>query len=217
MEKKLKIKTIVTGLFQENCYVVSLGDEGLIIDPGDDAEEILSACAGLDIKYILLTHAHVDHVGALKTLWNVFSKNQSQPKILMHKGDLFLLELAPSMAKYFGYDIEDPPEPSGFLEDSQELDFAGLKVKVIHVPGHSPGGLSFFISDSLEKHLFTGDILFAGSIGRTDLPGGNYNHLIYGIKTKLLILPPETIVYPGHGPTTTIGREKISNPFLLFS
>lgn len=213
----MKIKTIVTGLFQENCYIVSFGNKSLIIDPGDNPEEILRACDGLDVKYILLTHAHVDHVGALKPICDAFSDLQDPPKILMHKGDVFLLELAPSMAKYFGYDIQEPPEPSGFIEDGDEIDFAGLKIKVIHVPGHSPGGVSYYISDGSEKHLFTGDILFAGSIGRTDLPGGNYNQLIYGIKTKLLVLPPETIVYPGHGPTTTVGREKISNPFVLFS
>lgn len=212
----LRVKTIVTGLFQENCYVVSSGADAFIIDPGDDADEILSACRNLDVRYILLTHAHMDHVGALREIWEEMQKKGKNPQILMHKSDLFLLELAPSMARYFGYEINEPPEPSGFVEDGDELDFAGLKIKVIHVPGHSPGGTAYFISDGDKNHLFTGDILFAGSIGRTDLPGGNYNQLVYGIKSKLLVLPLETIVYPGHGPTTTIAREKVSNPFLIF-
>lgn len=211
----LQIKTIITGIFQENCYVVSVGSEGVIIDPGDDAEEIIPACRGIDIKYILLTHAHMDHVGALRKVVEEFGKNGRAPEILMHKADLPLLEVAPSMARYFGYEIDEPPEPTGFLEDGDELSFSKFKIKAIHVPGHSPGGMAYLLIYEKEYHLFTGDILFAGSIGRTDLPGGNYEQLIYGIKTKLLTLPPDTIVYPGHGPTTTIAREKLLNPFLL--
>lgn len=216
VSKKLNIKMLVTGLFQTNCYIIRNENEAVIIDPGDDAEEIIRACEDLDVRYILLTHAHVDHVGALKEVSEKLRNSRKTPKILMHKSDLFLLNTAPSMARYFGYEIEPPPEPSDFIDDGEEITIGDLSIKAIHTPGHSPGGMSYLFTDEQGKyHLFTGDVLFAGSIGRTDLPGGNYRQLIHSIKTKLLVLPSETIVYPGHGPTTTIGVEKFSNPFLI--
>jgi len=211
--EEVEIIKVVTGLLEENCYVIKDKKNAIsiVIDPGDDGEKIADAIGNFEVKYILLTHAHFDHVGALKYL-----KENFGGEILMHKGDLALLENASLVAGYFGISVQQPPPPDNFVEDGDIITAGNLKIKVIHVPGHSPGGVAYYM-DSGEKHLFTGDILFAGSVGRTDLPGGNWNLLISGIKQKLLVLPPETIVYPGHGPETTIGREKVSNPFILFS
>ncbi len=207
----MEIKTIVTGLLDENCYVIENGNECVIIDPGDDGDKILREVKDTKIKYILLTHAHFDHVGALS-----YVKGKGG-EIIMHRGDLPLLRVAKHIAERFGLTIDEPPPPDRFVEDGQELEFGEIKIKVIHVPGHSPGGVAYLFSSGGKRHLFTGDILFAGSVGRTDLPGGNWQQLITGIKEKLMILPPDTIVYPGHGPTTTIAREKLTNPFILFS
>lgn len=211
--EEVEIIKVVTGLLEENCYVIKDKKSAIsiVIDPGDDGEKIADAIGNFKVNYILLTHAHFDHVGALKYL-----KENFGGEILMHKGDISLLENAPLVAGYFGISVQQPPPPDNFVEDGDIITAGNLKIKVIHVPGHSPGGVAYYM-DLEEKHLFTGDILFAGSVGRTDLPGGNWNLLISGIKQKLLILPPETIVYPGHGPETTIGREKVSNPFILFS
>lgn len=215
--EKISIRTLVVGMFQVNCYIVRIGTNVVIIDPGDEAEEILREVEGLDVRYILLTHAHVDHVGALRGVCEGLSKRGLFPKILMHRDDLFLLENAQAMAAYFGYEVEEPPAPSDFLRDGDEMDFGEVKMRTIHVPGHSPGSLSYLFTDGMTRYLFTGDVLFAGSIGRTDLPGGSHRQLIRSIKEKLLVLPPDTVVYPGHGPTTTIAREKLVNPFIIFS
>jgi glyoxylase-like metal-dependent hydrolase (beta-lactamase superfamily II) len=213
----MQIKVVVTGPLEENCYIIfdEETNECIIIDPGDDGEEIEEEVKRFSpeakVKYILLTHAHFDHVGALK-----YVKEKLGGEILMHKGDLPLLQRAHDLAMFFGLKIPEQPPPDRFIEDSEEIIFNKIKVKAIHVPGHSPGGMAYLFSYKNELHLFTGDILFAGSIGRTDLPGGNFELLISGIKTKLMILPPETKVYPGHGPETTIAREKLTNPFILF-
>ncbi len=214
----MQIKVVVTGPLEENCYIVFDEDtnECIIIDPGDDGEEIENEIKKISedikVKYILLTHAHFDHVGALK-----YVKEKFGGEILMHKGDLFLLQRAHEVAMMFGLTVQKQPPPDRFIEDSDEIWLnERIKIKAIYVPGHSPGGMAYLFTYKKEFHLFTGDILFAGSIGRTDLPGGNFEMLISGIKNKLMVLPPETIVYPGHGPTTTIAREKLTNPFILF-
>ncbi len=214
----IEIVKVVTGPLEENCYVVRDKKSSLcvVIDPGADGEKIAQAIDDFSVKYILLTHAHFDHVGALG-----YIKDKFGGEILMHRGDLPLLENASVSAGFFGLSVPEPPPPDGFVEDGDEIQFGGLNMRVIHVPGHSPGGVAYLLPADRDskhgKHLFTGDILFAGSVGRTDLPGGNWESLITGIKEKLMVLPPDTIVYPGHGPETTVGREKVSNPFILFS
>lgn len=217
-----RVRKVITGPLQENCYIVfdEKKSECVVIDPGDEGEkiekEILSISRNATLRYILLTHCHFDHIGALRYL-----KKNLGGEILMHRNELGLLENANLVASYFGFQIDEPPPPDKFIDDGEEITlWDNVFVRAIYVPGHSPGGMAYlFVVQEKEKreyHLFTGDILFAGSVGRTDLPGGNWDALITGIKAKLLTLPPDTIVYPGHGPETTIAREKLTNPFLIY-
>lgn len=204
------IETFEVGVFAENCYLVGCEEslEGIVIDPGDEINRVLRRIqeVRLIIKYILLTHAHIDHVKEL----NAFKKEISVP-VLMHTSDQFLLESLPAQAAAFGLTTSGIPEINGNVNEEEVIRFGQVEFKVLHTPGHSPGSVTY-VSKGVA---FVGDVLFAGSIGRTDLPGGDFEVLINSIKTKLFRLKDDTVVYPGHGPPTTIGQEKQSNPFLV--
>lgn len=200
---------LIVGPLQVNCYILAdeKTKEAVVIDPGDDANDILAIIKdkGLSIKYIIDTHGHFDHIGA-----NARLKEISGAEILVHEADNFLLSAAPKQAQAFGMKAPASPPADRFLKDGDVIKAGEVSLTVLHTPGHSAGGISL-LEDNM---VFTGDALFAGSIGRTDLPGGDLMTLITSIKTKLLSLPEETLVFPGHGPDSTIGAEKSENPFL---
>jgi len=204
------LKTLVVGPIAANCYIV--GSEstkaGIIIDPGDEAEEILKGVKdlGLDIKLIALTHGHMDHIGALKEV-----KEATGAEVAMHSDDAESLQgQSQSLGAMFGLFYPAPPSPDRLLKDGDSLDVGNLHFSVLHTPGHTPGGICLLG----QGVVFTGDTLFNYGIGRTDLPGSSYKQLMNGIHTKLMTLPDDTVVYPGHGPETTIGAERQGSPFL---
>ena len=206
------LATVVVTEFMTNCFI--LGDEqthqAIVIDPGGDADKILSQIdtMGLKVMAIVNTHAHVDHIGAIRKI-----KEVTGAQIMMHEAELPLLQAASRMGRLFGIRIEQPPDPDRFLSEGEVISLGdGISLSVLDTPGHSPGGISLVTSD--KKLCFAGDTLFAGSIGRTDLPGGDYHTLIASIKTKLLPLGDDMKVLPGHGPATTLGAERRYNPFL---
>lgn len=206
------LSTVVVTEFMTNCFI--LGDEqthqAIIIDPGGDADKILKQVdsMGLNVTAIVNTHAHVDHIGAIREI-----KEATGAQIMMHKDELPLLQAASRMGRLFGIRIEQPPDPDRFLSEGEEISLGnGISLSVLETPGHSPGGISLVTKD--KKLCFAGDSLFAGSIGRTDLPGGDYHTLISSIKTKLMALGDDVKVLPGHGPATTVGAERRYNPFL---
>ncbi|MFQ5705857.1 MAG: MBL fold metallo-hydrolase [bacterium] len=203
------VEKIEVGVFAENCYMVGCEEtrEAVVIDPGDEIAKILDRIEdrALNIKYILLTHAHLDHVKEVQT----FKRSLPVP-ILMHAADQFLLDNLPAQAAAFGLTTSGIPHVDVNIDEGDEIAFGQLRFKVLHTPGHSPGSVSFVASNA----AFVGDALFAGSIGRTDLPGGDYDLLMKSIREKLLTLPEATEIYPGHGPVSTIGHEKQTNPFL---
>ncbi len=192
-----------------NCYIVGCEDtrKAVVIDPGADADRILMELARLklSVQYLLNTHGHFDHVGANKKM-----KAATGADILIHALDAPMLSRLSASAAAWGMVAEDSPAPDRFLEDGDTISFGNLTLEVMHTPGHTPGGVSFYTNDS----VFVGDTLFASSIGRTDFPGGNYDTLIASIRNKLFRLDDLTRVFSGHGPETSIGQEKRYNPFV---
>lgn len=205
----MKIITIPAGIYAANCYIAYSEDtkKGIVIDPGGDVDDIMAKIEefNLNIKYIVLTHGHGDHIGGileLKSLIDVPVAIHKEDEYMLKDGSINLSSQMPMGTVELEADI--------LLEDGDEISFGDLNAKVIHTPGHTPGGISLKIGNS----IFTGDTLFAGSIGRTDFAGGSYEEIISSIKNKIIIYPEETIVYPGHGPATNIKLEKENNPFL---
>jgi len=203
------LETRASPPFLKNGYVVGCPRtrEGIVIDPGDEAGALVAAVRAhaLGVKYILLTHAHLDHVTGVGAVKDAFSA-----PAYLHRDDLPLYERVVQQAQMFGLEVEPPPPVDAFY-DAQPLRFGDFEVRVHHTPGHCPGGVCLQIG----AHLFVGDTLFAGSIGRTDLPGGDYAVLMRSITEVLFPLGDEAVVHPGHGPDTTIGRERTTNPFVL--
>ena len=210
------VDIIPVGAFQCNCII--LGDpqtkEAIVIDPGDDISKIMERIHlhGLSVKWIVHTHTHIDHIGGTTAL-----QKETNGKVAMHKEDLFLYEKMDMQAAFLRMHTAsyEPIPPDEFLVDGQEIKAGNLSGNTLHTPGYTPGSCGFYFP-KLETAgiLFPGDTLFAGSVGRTDLWKGDYDQEIASIKKKYLTLPDEVIVVPGHGPNTTIGREKVRNPFL---
>jgi glyoxylase-like metal-dependent hydrolase (beta-lactamase superfamily II) len=207
---ELIIKGIVVGVFQENCWVIGnrRTGEAICIDPGDQPGEILAMARdmGVKIKAIANSHAHVDHILGVGGV-----QSETGAKFYMHREEASMAARAVELARTLaGQDAEAPPDPDFYPEDGDVVEVDGVKLTVIHTPGHTPGSLSYY-TDGL---LFSGDTLFAGSIGRTDLPGGDYEQEMASIVDRLLVLPDDTVVLPGHMMETRIGAEKEMNPFV---
>lgn len=204
------IKQLPVGPIQANCYIVGCEEtkEGVIIDPGDEADRILAEVEseGLIIKYILNTHAHFDHIMA-----NGEVVEATGAPLALHPLDLPLLRESGGAA-FFGLDLPPGVDPDMELAEGDVITFGQHTLTVLFTPGHSLGHVSFY--ETKEGIIFDGDVLFAGGIGRTDLPGGSYETLMSSINEKLMVLPDETVVCSGHGPITTIGRERAGNPWL---
>ena len=203
----MKIKTLEVGPLAVNCYLVH--DEkgsGIVIDPGDEGNRILEEVAkeGFNVTHIIDTHGHFDHIGG-----NGILKEKTGAPLLIHEGDVEFLKHADIAAARFGLRAEPSPDPDKLLNDGDTIESGDMPITAIHTPGHSPGGVSLLIDDI----LITGDTLFAGSIGRTDLPGGVHEELLNSVRTRIFTLDDDITIYPGHGPTSTIGFEKKSNPF----
>ena len=204
----MKIKSMEVGSFAANCYLVSCEETGesILIDPGAQAQQILQMVedAEAKVKYIVHTHGHVDHMGAAADI-----KKALGVPLLIHDADSELIKNPhDDLGAYFG-EVK-PVHPDRSLQDREKITFGNAELEIITTPGHSKGSVCLYG----ETILFSGDTLFSGSIGRTDLPGGSFDEIIRSIKEKLLVLPDDTAVYPGHGPATTIAREKQYNPFL---
>ena len=203
------IKELAVGPIMANCFIVGCEDtrKAVVIDPGDEPDRILFSLAEskLTVKYIINTHGHFDHVGANKKI-----KEATGAELMIHPHDAPMLEQLTYAASSFGLAVENSPPVDRAIVDGDIVSFGNIKLKVIHTPGHSLGGVSLYTNG----HVFVGDTLFAGSIGRTDFPGGDYNTLISSIQKRLFPLGDDTRVYCGHGPQTTIGQEKKFNPFV---
>lgn len=197
------------GAFQCNCSILSENGRAVVIDPGDEFHNILALlnAAELTVEQILLTHAHIDHVGAVAEM-----KRHFNVPVAMHPADQPTYDYLPMQAQWTGMPAPEPFTIDRHLQSGETLDILGRETQVLFTPGHSPGSVSFYLP--AENKVIAGDALFRGSIGRTDLPGGDHDLLIRSIKKRLLTLPPSTIVYPGHGPETTIAHEAKTNPFL---
>jgi hydroxyacylglutathione hydrolase len=208
----LNIRSFVAPGFAQNSFLVwRVGaQQAVLVDAGNCVAPLLRTLAdeGLSIAAILLTHAHLDHIdGAARLV------RECGAPIYLHPADRFLYDHAVEQALRFGMRMEPPPPPDRELEHDQSIEIANIAFDVRHVPGHSPGHVLFHVAD--EGHAFVGDIVFQGSIGRTDLPGGDYTQLIEGIREHVLSLPDATVLHTGHGPDTTVAHERATNPFLI--
>lgn len=205
-----EVTCVAVGPFQENAFFLrpAGGVSTIVIDPGDEAERLFALVEGngWEPVAVLGTHAHLDHMGAVEP----FRRRYGVPYYL-HEEDRFLLEGAPDHALMFGVAPPEIPKVDRRLEDGEILELAELNIAVVHTPGHSPGSVSFRV----DGRFFAGDLVFQGSIGRTDLPGGDFETISRSLREQVLTLPDETVIHSGHGPDTTAGAERRSNPFLL--
>jgi len=205
----LIIKELSVGPIMANCFILGCEEtkEAVVIDPGDEPDKILLALAELKlkVKYIINTHGHFDHVGGNKRL-----KEVTGAKLLIHPLDASMLDDVSNNANLFGLTNENSPPPDQTIEEGDIISFGNISLKVIHTPGHSAGGISLHTNG----YVFVGDTLFAGSIGRTDFPGGSFEQLAASIRNKLFVLGDDVRVFTGHGPETTIGIERKHNPFV---
>jgi glyoxylase-like metal-dependent hydrolase (beta-lactamase superfamily II) len=216
------IEEITVTAFQQHTRILGCEQtkQAICIDPGDEAERIVETLErhGLTLQAIALTHAHLDHVGGVAAL----KKLKPEAKINLHKGDEFMYRALPEQPAWIGIPraqwaalglaFEEPPAVDEYWSDGQKYRVGELEFEVLHCPGHTPGHVVLY--EPGERKVFVGDVLFAGSIGRTDLPGGSTEQLLSSIKNKLLTLGDDVEVYSGHGPVTTIGEERLTNPFL---
>ena len=205
----MKVHAFTVGPLQSNSYLLAdeVTREAALFDPGMESEPVADVLARerLTVTAIINTHGHFDHV-----FGNAWFKAKTGAPLLMHRADLDLVKRLEEQSLYFGFRATPSPPPDRFLEEGDEVRVGGIRLRVLHTPGHSPGGICL-VTDGTA---FVGDTLFAGSIGRTDLPGGSAETLLTSIREKLLTLPDDTVIYPGHGPATTIGHERRHNPFL---
>lgn len=203
------LKTLIVGELETNCYI--LGDEktreGIIIDPGGEFELIEKTLKelNLEIKYIVLTHGHSDHIGALAEL-----KKRTGAQILIHQEDAEMLCEPEKNLSVFSFKLICAPEADRVLKDKDKIKIGKIELEVFHTPGHTKGSISLLT----DKIIFSGDLIFYGSVGRTDIPGGSYQKLLRSIQDNILNKEDDTIIYPGHGPATTVGEERKNNPFL---
>ena len=219
-------KTLVVGAFQCNCRLLVCPEtgEGVLVDPGDDAKKIIQAVqatktpngASIQIKYLLHTHGHLDHVGASRAVRE--SMSSAPPKIALHRGDEPLYKSLKLQGQHFGIQYDDPLPIDHYLEDEEEIRVGRLKFSMIHTPGHSPGSVCMRLHEDsafqIPEVLFSGDTLFKGSVGRTDLWGSDQGQLFKSIRQRIFSLDGDTRVCPGHGKDTSVGIEKTTNPFV---
>jgi len=204
----VKIHTIVVGDLRTNCYILQSDTAAIIIDPGDEPERIVRFIQDIKVKpsQIIATHTHFDHVLGVETV-----RAKLKIPFLIHHDDLSMLEsMQTRVRQLMAFEVPPPPKVDRYLKDRDSLKVGEDTIQILHTPGHSPGSISL----SGEGYVLTGDALFNQSIGRTDLPGGDLKTLIHSIRERLFKLDDNTTVYPGHGPETTIGDEKLANPFV---
>jgi hydroxyacylglutathione hydrolase len=212
----MQIKTLMVGPIQTSCYIAHFPDSAsaLVIDPGGDANQIIGYLKQnkLEPRYLINTHGHIDHIGANIELKDAYPEIQ----VCIHSADASMLTNAShNLSSELGLDFTAPPADR-LIKEGDVISLDKHDFMVYHIPGHTPGGICLFYKSDKKSEpsvLFSGDTLFSGGIGRTDFPGGSHQQLINGIKQKIFTLPGDTVVYPGHGPSTTVGEEKESNPF----
>ena len=207
--EQMKYDMVVVGALETNCYVVYCPEtlECAVVDPGADPEKIIQRIAGLELKPVILinTHGHVDHIGANKDI-----KEKYDIPLCIHSLDSKMLDniLASAMGLFLG--AKKSPKPDRFLEEGESIPVGHHRLKIMHTPGHSPGSITL----SGDGFLLSGDLLFCRGVGRTDLPGGSWKVLEDSIRSRIYVLPDDTVVLPGHGPWTSVGQEKVANPFI---
>lgn len=201
----------VSAVFMTNCYILGCEKtkQAIIIDAGDEAAKILEIVDNnhYSVKYLINTHAHIDHVGAIQEI-----KARENALFLLHKQEKPVLDSVPKMAAVFGMKVGPMPDIDEFADSTKTYSFGDCQFKILETPGHSPGGISILF----DEHVFVGDTLFCGGIGRTDIPAASHQTLIDSIKNVLFLLDEKVVVHTGHGPVTTIWQEKTSNPYLKY-
>lgn len=208
----MKYRILPVTHYQQNCSLIWCEEtkQAALVDPGGEAERLLQTVdeAGLTLEMILLTHGHMDHVGGVTAI------TQQRPVSVIgpHEADAFWLEMLPQQAEHFGFPATEAFTPDRWLHDGEQITLGKLTLEVLHTPGHTPGHVVFYSPDG--QTAFVGDVLFQGSIGRTDFPQGDQETLLSSITQRLLPLGDEVMVVPGHGPNTTLGEERLNNPFL---
>lgn len=209
MSGSIRLDCFTLGPFVQNCYLMvgPSGRKAALVDPGFDSDMLLETIRerNLELEWIINTHGHMDHVAG-----NRFFKEHTEARLIIHPADAGMLGEVGSHAGLFGLQAEDSPPPDEQFDESRPLPFDGVELRVIHTPGHSPGSVCL----GWDSRLLVGDTLFQGSVGRSDLPGGSHEVLVDSIRRKLFELPGETVCLPGHGPETTLGEERRSNPFV---